>query len=103
MLSKIPASGSGSLTSGLTIAGEMGREWVVPTYEPQRSSFLKDVGADPETIGKTIAKYLVNSNGGSNGGPIHVSVNIDGREIGSVVAKQMKINPDLQQSVRSLN
>jgi len=43
--------GSGGLTSQASIAGEIGPEWVVPTYEPQRSKFLKDVGVDPD--GKT--------------------------------------------------
>jgi len=96
ILSQMPTGGSGGLTSGLTFAGESGPEWIVPTYEPQKSSFLKDVGADPETIGKTIAKYL---NGGSNG-PINVVVQIDGREIGNVVAKQVPFNDDLQRSIR---
>jgi hypothetical protein len=92
--------GRGGLTSGLSLAGERGSEWIVPTYEPQRSSFLKSVGADPEAIGNAIARKL---QGLGEIGDIHVSVQIDGREIGHVVAKQMKTNPDLQKSVRSLN
>jgi len=95
--------GDGGLTSGVSIAGERGAEWVVPTYEPQRSNFLKTVGADTETLGAAIGKYIVESNGGSNGGDIHVSVQIDGKEIGNVVAKQTRTNSDLQKSIRSLN
>ena len=103
ILSQIPGNASGGLTNGLSWAGESGREWVVPTYEPQRSSFLKDVGADPETIGKIIAQAITQSGGGSTGGEIKISVQIDGHEIGRAVAKEMKTNPDLISSVRSLN
>lgn len=95
---KIAAYASGGLTSGLSIAGERGREWIVPTYEPQRSSFLKDVGVDSEAIGKAIARHI----GTGSGGDVHVSIQIDGREIGNVVARQMKTNGDLQTSVRRL-
>jgi hypothetical protein len=91
--------GEGGLTDGPGIAGELGKEWVVPTYEPQRSNFLKDVGVDPDKIGAAIAKQLQ----GIGSGDITVSVNIDSREIGNVVAQQAKTNPDLQQSIRRLN
>ena len=92
--------GAGGLTDGIGMAGEMGPEWVVPTYEPQRSNFLADVGVDPDAIGRAIAKHI-NVEGG--GGDIAVSVSIDGREIGNVTAKQVKTNKDLQDSIRRLN
>jgi len=38
--------GKGGLTSGPSGAGELGPEWVVPTYEPERSRFL--ASAPPE-------------------------------------------------------
>lgn len=92
---------SGGLTQGLSFAGEIGPEWVVPTYEPQRSRFLKDVGSDPETLGKAIAKHLRSSNGGSTGEAIiHNHIYIDGKEIQYVVSKGMRTNPDLIQSTR---
>ena len=103
VVAQIPAHASGGLTNGLSFAGEAGREWVVPTYEPQRRNFLRDVGADPETIGKVIAQAITQSNGGSTGGDIQISIQIDGREIGRAVAKEMRTNSDLQKSVRSLN
>jgi len=93
---QVPNYAKGGLASGPSIFGEKGPEWAVPTYEPERSNFLRDVGADPEAIGNAIAKRM----SGMGGGDIHVSVQIDGREIGSVVAKQMKINRDLRESTR---
>ncbi len=57
----VTAHAAGGLTSGISIAGESGPEWIVPTYEPQRSSFLRDVGANPEAIGQSIAKHLGNN------------------------------------------
>lgn len=82
----------GALTSGLTLAGEAGPEWVVPTYEPQRSKFLQDVGADPDAIGRAVAKYIA---GGQD-----ISIQIDGREIASVIARQVRGNSDLKESIR---
>jgi hypothetical protein len=92
----------GGLTKGTSIAGEKGREWIVPTYEPQRSNFLKDVGVDAEVLGKTIAKYILSANGGSNGGDIQVSVQIDGKEIGAAVARQVPRNSDLRESIKKV-
>lgn len=122
----MPFAANGGLTSGLTVAGEIGPEWVVPTYEPEKSIFLqkygKDLlsdigipmsgnggltsqvvvnrGFDSDEIGKSIAKYL-NRNESNN--DIHVSIQIDGTEIGNVVARQIPRNTDLQQSIRRVN
>jgi len=95
----VPQMASGGITRGLTIAGEAGDELIFPLTEPKRSNFLRAVGVDSEEIGKSIAKYI-NVDGG---GDIHVSIQIDGREIGNVVARQMTTNGDLQSSVRRLN
>ncbi len=91
-----PNYGKGGLTSGLSMAGEMGAEWVVPTYEPQRSSFLQSVGVDSAEIGKQIASQL-------GGQPIHVHLEVDGREIAYVVAKQARNNSDIADSFRRLS
>jgi hypothetical protein len=75
---------------------DRGGEWAVPTYEPQRSSFLK----------KAPAPFWDNLglNGGSNGPggetTIHNHIYIDGKEIQYVVTKGMKTNPDLIASTR---
>jgi hypothetical protein len=74
-------------------------EIVVPAYQSQK---IRSVNSAKE-LGAAIGDYILKSNGGSSGGDITISLTIDGREIGNVVAKQLKINGDLQQSVRSLN
>jgi hypothetical protein len=87
---QLPAMYVGGLTDGPTLTGEKGREWVVPTYEPHRSSFLRDVGVDSEKIGKTIAHYILSESGGESDRPIHVHVHIDEREVGTAVINQAK-------------
>lgn len=58
----VEAYASGGLTSGVSIAGEAGSEWIVPTYEPQRSQFLKDVGVDMEILGRSLANGITINN-----------------------------------------
>ena len=57
----IPAYASGGLATKLGIVGERGPEWVIPTYEPERSRLLSDLGIDfnPKEIGKAIAFNLL--------------------------------------------
>jgi hypothetical protein len=87
----------GGLSSGPSLFGEAGPEWAVPTYEPQRSSFLKDVGADPDAIGRAVAKYV----GGGDGKNINVSLFIDGKEVTNTVVRGIKSgDPDLIRNLR---
>lgn len=88
----IPGLPHGGLTQGLSFAGERGSEWVIPTYEPQRSSFLADVGADPDKIGQAIARHIIPVlvSESDEGREINLTIQIDGREIGHVVAGEMK-------------
>jgi len=90
----------GGLTDGLTFAGERGQEWVVPTYEPERSRFLADVGADPAAIARAVARQITPTAGG---GETHIHVEIDGREIAHVVARQSRSHAELQSAFRRLN
>ncbi len=95
--SKLPFFYSGGLTPQAIIAGEKGPEWVVPTYEPQRSSFLRDVGADPEAIGRAVAKHIGlagPSGGNGNGKDIHVHLHIDGKEITQTVVRGIRGGDD---------
>ena len=99
----LPGHASGGLTSGLSFAGEIGQEWVVPTYEPQRSRFLKDVGVDSDAIGKSIARTLINeSTGGSaSGKDIHVHLYIDKKEITQSVVQGIRAgDEDLIKNIR---
>ena len=71
---------------------------------PRNVSDVARSSSNTDALGKAIAKYILQSDGGSNGETtINIPVNIDGREIGNVVAKQAKTNPDLQESIRRLN
>jgi len=79
----------GGATNGPSIAGESGIEWVAPTYEPQRSNFLRDTG-----VADTL-KSILEQGGPGDGTPIQVNLVLDGRVIQSVVAKGMKTNRDL--------
>jgi len=90
---------SGGYSNVPAIFGEAGGEWAVPTYEPQRSSFLKKA---PQSFWDNLGL-----NGGSNntdGGEmvIHVHVNVDGKEIGDVVTKQIPRNGDLAGAIRRI-
>ena len=91
----------GGLTQGRSLAGEVGPEWVVPTYEPERSSFLRDVGADPEAIGAAVARHIMALDAG--GKKIHINLVIDGKQIGNVVANQVGQNRELNQAIRQVN
>jgi hypothetical protein len=75
---------AGGLTSGMSIAGEAGPEWVVPTYEPERSSFLRDVGVDTSAIAAAVAARV----GSAGGGPIQIDMKVylDGDQIRHSVA-----------------
>jgi hypothetical protein len=92
----IPAGRTGGLMSEPTIGGEAGNEWFVPTYEPERSNFLRDVGVDPDKIAAKVAKAV-------NGGQTQViSINIDGREIARAIAKQGNSSPELVKMIREV-
>lgn len=86
----LPAHAAGGLTSGPTISGEMGREWNVPTYEPQRSRFLRDVGADPDAIGRAVARHLGGLSGAGDGKDINVNLYIDGKQVTTAVVRGIR-------------
>jgi hypothetical protein len=89
----------GGLTSGPSIAGEAGPEWIVPTYEPQKSKFLKSVGLDPNTLGAAIASKIGNTGGEVT---VHTHVYLDGVEIQDCVAKGMTTNQNLIGATRRI-
>lgn len=104
-ITELPSYGDGGLTSGLSYAGERGREWIVPTYEPERSSFLESVGVNPEVIGKSIARaFMAESSGGNEGGKeVHVHLYIDRKEItDSVVAGIRSGDEDLVKNLKKV-
>lgn len=91
-LGDLPGYAVGGLTRGLSYAGERGAEWVIPTYEPDRSSFLSNLGIDPDKIGRSIARSITNeaSGGSINGKEIHVHLYIDKKEITNSVVQGIR-------------
>jgi hypothetical protein len=92
----------GGLATQPGTVAEIGPEWVVPTYEPYKSQFLRDVGADPELIGDAIARRigpaLANSGGG---GDVHVYLNVDGDVLATAIARQFRQgHPELVEQAR---
>jgi hypothetical protein len=69
----LPAHAKGALTTGPAIAGEKGQEWIIPTYEPEKTLFLKEHGKEVlKTITSdkenTIIKNLISSYTFAKGG-----------------------------------
>lgn len=97
-LAGLPSHAGGGYASKPSIFGEAGGEWAVPTYEPQRSSFLKRA---PQSFWNNLG---INAGGGNNGdsGEITVQANfiLDGKVVQTVVAKGMKSNSDLIDATR---
>ena len=89
-----PALQSGGWTTGPSLAGESGVELVIPTYEPEHSGFLETVGMEPDAIGEAVAKHLAPLVGTEN------VIVIDGKAIGTVVAKQYKSHTELIENTR---
>jgi hypothetical protein len=79
----------GGLTSGPSIAGEGGSEWIVPTYEPQRSRFLESA---PPQFWENLRGAGVMQPGGGGDVTVHVPVYLDGAVFADVVAKQIPRN-----------
>jgi hypothetical protein len=92
----------GGLAKAPAIAGEYGEEWIVPTYEPERSRFLGSAPAsfwnninggsgapaiDYDAIGRSVARALMAGKEGRE--PVHIHLHIDGREIANVTADQL--------------
>lgn len=61
-ISNMKRFASGGLANELSFVGEKGAEWVIPTYEPEKSRFLKDIGFDMHTLGNSITEQLIRNN-----------------------------------------
>jgi len=99
-MTNLPMHGGGGLTNGPTIAGEIGREWNVPTYEPQRSRFLES--APPEFWENLRGGGVVQSGGGGDI-TVRVPVYLDGKVLTEVVAKHVPRNANMTEAIRRVN
>ena len=104
-----PGGQKGGLFSTPTIGGEAGPEWFVPTYEPERSQFLRDIGLEPSKVGRAIAKALMENlygEGGGGGGevskPVHIHLHLDNREIARAVANVLDTDDVVAYKIRNL-
>jgi hypothetical protein len=89
---------SGGLVTGLGFVGEKGPEWVVPTYEPERSSFLGNLGLNPEALGHAIAQNIGTNDSNQT---VEVNVYIDGQPIRDAVTTGLRgRDTELIQAVR---
>jgi len=98
--------GAGGLTQGLSMAGERGPEWVVPTYEPQRSRFLQGAPADfwenLSNIQGGGGRGSGDGGGGEEGMTVPIQVILDGRVIAESVAKNVKRVGSLHDAIKDV-
>jgi len=93
----VPLAARGGRMSGPFIGGERGAEWAVPTYEPERSNFLKEVGVDTTAIARELKALM-----GDAGGSTKIVIEVDGKVLGSIVADQTTSNSHLIKAIRRL-
>jgi len=96
-MTNLPMHGAGGLTSGPTITGEIGSEWNVPTYEPQRSRFLENA---PPQFWENLRGAGVVQPGGGGDITFKSVVILDGKVVGESVAKQIPRNSNLQDEIQ---
>ena len=94
-----PGMATGGLTSGITYAGEKGSEWIIPTYEPERSSFLDSINMSPQSIASEINENLQ----GGEGGPYYITIEIGGEKFGTAMIQNMKSNREVRKQVQKVS
>lgn len=82
---------SGGLANKPSVFGESGPEWAVPTYEPQRTKFLKSA---PKSFWSNLGQ------GGGEDITIMVPVYLDGNVIAESTAKYVSRNSNLNEAIR---
>jgi hypothetical protein len=91
----------GGLYDKPTIGGEAGPEWFVPTYEPERSNFLRNA---PDAFWANLSKQGAGAVGPAGGGEftIHTHVILDGKEVASSVAKHIPRSAELSEAIKGV-
>jgi len=91
LLSELLSFQQGGLATRRSVIGERGPEWAVPTYEPERSRFLRDVGMEPERLARALAEQMAGAETET-----HIHLHMDGREVTHVVARRAVGDRDVQ-------
>lgn len=79
--------------------GNRGGEWFVPTYEPERGRFLRDVGADPDAIGAAVARNMRGLVGGDSQ---TIQLVIDGRVLAEIQTDNLDRYPAMVERLREI-
>ncbi len=91
---------AGGLADTLSVAGEIGPEWIIPTYEPQRSTFLNSA---PEAFWKNIVPDAGrNQQQGSGDTVLYATFVMDREVVGNAVAKEGRTNDSYIRSVENI-
>jgi len=90
---------AGGITYGPTLTGEAGQEWIVPTYEPQRSNFLSTV---PPQFWENLRGGGA-SQGGGETPMVKAYFIVDGKVLGETMAKQIPRSASLSDAIRRVN
>jgi hypothetical protein len=93
----------GGLMTSPTIGGEAGPEWFVPTYEPERSKFLRDA---PDSFWENLSQQGGDAgrlNGGSSGEmTFHLVTVLDGKVVAESVAKHIPRSAELSEAIKGV-
>ena len=96
---------AGGLAQSLGFVAERGPEWVVPTYEPERSRFLQNV---PAAFWENLSRGQIGTDRETPVGiqeeypPIHTHVYLDTREIAESVAKNIPRVASLHEAIKKV-
>ena len=96
---------AGGLAQSLGFVAERGPEWVVPTYEPERSRFLQNV---PAAFWENLSRGQTGTDREMPPGiqneemVVHSHVHLDGREIAESVAKYIPRTSSLHDAIKKV-
>lgn len=79
----------------------MGKEWAVPTYEPQRSRFLES--APPQFWENLRGGGVVQPGGGGGDLTVKAYFILNEKIVGEAVTRQIPRNANLAEAIRKVN
>jgi len=87
----------GGLAKNMGIVGEHGAEWVIPTYEPERTAFLSNINLDPQSIASEISS---NINLQEGTGPIEITIEIGGEKFATAIVGAINKDARLRKTIK---